>query len=195
MCQGVDTYRARKDAMIWANRIAIIVFSFPGFSFANESLSERAARLAVDSCKVSSVQGVVRNSRENLVLSSPGTSQGIEVTEQSWDGIQQVLREHQHQESANYRECVRDLTKRFIEAEATALPQQVNCYVDDVRPPDAWLALRTEPSTRRGVRLEKLPSGKSIDFLGERSGEWHRVSTSDGAVGWVSWRLPRWISC
>ncbi|NVO24913.1 SH3 domain-containing protein [Donghicola mangrovi] len=168
---------------------------FPGFCLANESLSERAARLAVDSCTVSSVQGVVRNSRNNLVLSSSGSSQNIEVTEESWNGIQQVLREHQQIESANYRECVRELTKRFIEAEAIALPQFVTCYVDDVRPPDDWLALRTEPSTSRGVRLAKLAPGESIKFLGDRTGDWHRVETADGSVGWVSWKLPRWISC
>ncbi|MGJ8530396.1 SH3 domain-containing protein [Maritalea sp.] len=181
--------------MRWIVSVALVFFFLPEFAFANESLSERAARLAVDSCTVSSVQGVIRNSRDNLILSSPGKSQDIEVTEESWDGIQQVLREHQQKESANYRECVRELTKLFIEAEAIAVPHQVTCYVDDVRPPDAWLALRTEPSTRRGVRLAQLPPGQIIEFLGDRTGDWYSVSTSDGAVGWVSWKLPRWISC
>ncbi|MEM7694823.1 MAG: SH3 domain-containing protein [Pseudomonadota bacterium] len=69
------------------------------------------------------------------------------------------------------------------------------CYVDDVRPPDDWLALRTEPSSRSGRRLARLRSGTPIAMLGERSGHWHRVQTERGMVGWVSWQRSRWIAC
>jgi len=79
---------------------------------------------------------------------------------------------------------------------APAPPPQVQyCYVDDVRPPDAWLALRTEPSSRRGSRLARLPAGTRLQMLGPQSGDWFEVRTDNGAVGWVSWATRRWISC
>jgi len=76
-----------------------------------------------------------------------------------------------------------------------ATPTNPICIVYDVRPPDAWLALRTEPSTKRGTRLYKLPSGTKIEMLGPQEGNWHLVRVSDGAVGWVSWYRDRWIAC
>ena len=69
------------------------------------------------------------------------------------------------------------------------------CVVYDVRPPDAWLALRTEPTTKRGRRLYKLPSGTRLDMLGPQEGNWHLVRVSNGSVGWVSWYRDRWIAC
>lgn len=74
-------------------------------------------------------------------------------------------------------------------------PAPTICYVDDVRPPDDWLALRTEPSTRSGRRLRRLPSGTPMEMLGQQSGNWHRVRIADGTVGWVSWARARWIRC
>lgn len=74
-------------------------------------------------------------------------------------------------------------------------PAPSYCYVYDVRPPDDWLALRTQPSSRSGSRLRKLPSGTRLEMLGERSGDWHRVRIDDGTVGWVSWATARWIRC
>lgn len=73
--------------------------------------------------------------------------------------------------------------------------QAVYCHVDDVRPPDAWLALRTEPSSRSGRRLARLPAGTRIEMLGPQSGDWVQVKTDDGTVGWVSWATRRWIAC
>lgn len=69
------------------------------------------------------------------------------------------------------------------------------CVVYDVRPPDAWLALRTEPTTKRGRRLYKLPSGTRLEMLGAQEGNWHLVRVSNGSVGWVSWYRDRWIAC
>ncbi|MBU1176209.1 MAG: SH3 domain-containing protein [Alphaproteobacteria bacterium] len=69
------------------------------------------------------------------------------------------------------------------------------CYVDDVRPPDAWLALRTEPSSRAGRQLQKLLPGQSFVMLGSQSGDWHLVRLPDGTTGWVSWQVSRWIRC
>ena len=76
-----------------------------------------------------------------------------------------------------------------------ASPANPVCVVYDVRPPDAWLALRTEPSSRRGTRLYKLPSGTPVEMLGRQEGSWHLVRVPDGTVGWVSWYQKRWIAC
>lgn len=69
------------------------------------------------------------------------------------------------------------------------------CYVDDVRPPDAWLALRSEPGSRSGRQLRKLMPGQSFTMLGESRGDWYHVALPDGLTGWVSWEVSRWISC
>lgn len=79
--------------------------------------------------------------------------------------------------------------------QAPATPANPVCIVYDVRPPDAWLALRTEPSSKRGTRLYKLPSGTRLEMLGQRDGSWHLVRVPDGTVGWVSWYEQRWIAC
>ncbi|QIE46906.1 SH3 domain-containing protein [Pseudohalocynthiibacter aestuariivivens] len=76
-----------------------------------------------------------------------------------------------------------------------AAPANPICIVYDVRPPDAWLALRTEPSSRTGTRLYKLPSGTRIEMMGPRDGAWHLVRVPDGTIGWVSWQRQRWIAC
>lgn len=79
-----------------------------------------------------------------------------------------------------------------VPAPTQALPR---CYVDDVRPPDAWLALRSEPSDKRGKQLMKLYPGQSFEMLGTNQGDWHEVRGPDNRIGWVSWKEGRWISC
>ncbi|MDX1784560.1 SH3 domain-containing protein [Roseovarius sp. ZX-A-9] len=76
-----------------------------------------------------------------------------------------------------------------------AKPANPICVVYDVRPPDAWLALRTEPSSKSGTRLYKLPSGTRIEMLGPKERAWHLVRVPDGTIGWVSWQTKRWIAC
>ncbi len=79
--------------------------------------------------------------------------------------------------------------------QAPTKPANPICVVYDVRPPDAWLALRTEPSSKTGTRLYKLPSGTAIEMLGPRDGAWYLVRVPDDTVGWVSWQTDRWIEC
>jgi hypothetical protein len=69
------------------------------------------------------------------------------------------------------------------------------CRVADVRPPDAWLALRSEPSARSGRQLRRLLPGQTFEMLGEQRDEWYRVRLPDGLHGWVSWEVRRWIAC
>ncbi len=70
------------------------------------------------------------------------------------------------------------------------------CRVYDVRPPDDWLALRSEPSTRSGRQLSRLRSGVEFVMLGERVDSWYLVEVSaTGEIGWLSWATDRWIRC
>ncbi len=88
-------------------------------------------------------------------------------------------------------------TPQPTQAEPVQPPTPSNpiCHVADVRPPDAWLAIRTEPSSKRGTRLAKLPSGVALEMLGQKEGNWYLVRLQDGTVGWVSWAVDRWIAC
>lgn len=91
--------------------------AFPAVAQAQDSVTEKAARLAQESCTVSAIQGSRRTSDGKRMVTLPGSSEEIELSQERWNGIQQVLREHQQQDSANYRDCVRDLTRTFIDAE------------------------------------------------------------------------------
>ena len=85
----------------------------------NAQAVERAAQLARDSCNVSSVQGVRTTETGTRVVKLPGTREEVTLTDERWKGIQQVLREHQRDDSANYRDCVRELTPQFLAALST----------------------------------------------------------------------------
>lgn len=79
-----------------------------------------------------------------------------------------------------------------IEALTPKAPVYPVCYVDDVRPPDAWLSLRTSPTN--GATIANMPKGTPMELLGPRSGDWLQVRTQYGQ-GWVSWKVARWIRC
>jgi hypothetical protein len=64
-------------------------------------------------------------------------------------------------------------------------------YVGPVRPPDPWLALRSEPSSSSGHRILEMPEGTLFRRLGA-SGPWYRVQLLDGTVGWAR---ADWIRC
>jgi hypothetical protein len=64
-------------------------------------------------------------------------------------------------------------------------------FVGTVRPPDPWLALRTEPSARSGQRIMKMPQGTLLRLIGRR-GFWWRVSLTTGEEGWAH---SKWIKC
>lgn len=64
-------------------------------------------------------------------------------------------------------------------------------YVGTVRPPDPWLALRTEPSARSGDRIMKMPQGTLLRLI-ERRGFWWRVALTTGEEGWAH---SKWIKC
>lgn len=78
------------------------------------------------------------------------------------------------------------------EVQAPKAPEYPVCHVDDVRPPDAWLSLRT--SAVKGTTIANMPKGTRLELLGPRSGDWLQVRTPYG-TGWVSWKVARWIRC
>jgi hypothetical protein len=71
-------------------------------------------------------------------------------------------------------------------------------YVGDTRPPDAFLALRTEPSGSIGQRIMQMPNGTLLDVLQRRAdGWWYVRVVANGATGWaLSQHGDRvWIYC
>jgi hypothetical protein len=116
----------------------------------------------------------------------------------------EALEEQRRREALALEEArrhARELEERRLledqrrEREAEARRNRLTiCFVDDVRPPDDWLALRTQPTSRGGRRLAKLPKGTRLELTGERAGSWIKVRAW-GQEGWVSWKRQRWISC
>jgi hypothetical protein len=59
-------------------------------------------------------------------------------------------------------------------------------YVDDTRPPDAFLALRTMPTASRGQRIMKMPNGTLLNVLDrQNNGWWHVRVVPGGEEGWA----------
>jgi hypothetical protein len=70
-------------------------------------------------------------------------------------------------------------------------------FVDGTQPPDAWLALRTEPGPR-GARISQLPNGTLIEVLERRTDNWWRVRVVEiGIEGWILHKSGSrtWVSC
>lgn len=71
-------------------------------------------------------------------------------------------------------------------------------FVANTRPPDAYLSLRTDPSSSYGQRIAMMPNGTLLRVLQRRSDGWwyvHMIST--GQEGWTlsSEGSRVWISC
>lgn len=78
---------------------------------------------------------------------------------------------------------------------ATAEPLQV---IANTRPPDAFVALRTDPSSEYGRRIAVLPNGTVVDVLKRRDDGWLFLQVvSSGQQGWaLSGHGPtKWIVC
>jgi hypothetical protein len=71
-------------------------------------------------------------------------------------------------------------------------------YVGDARPPDDWLALRTEPTARSGRQLMKMPNGTQLRVLQRRNDGWWYVRViGTNLEGWALNRVGNrvWIHC
>ncbi len=71
-------------------------------------------------------------------------------------------------------------------------------YVDDTRPPDAYLALRTQPGGSSGSRIMEMTNGTLLQVLEQRPDGWWRVRVMPaGPEGWALNRQRDrvWIHC
>jgi hypothetical protein len=71
-------------------------------------------------------------------------------------------------------------------------------YVANTRPPDAFLALRTNPTTASGQRILAMPNGTPLKVLERRGNAWWYVRVlPSGPEGWALSRQGSsiWIEC
>src|SRR5271170_3869964 len=71
-------------------------------------------------------------------------------------------------------------------------------YVANTRPPDAFLALRTNPTTASGQRIANMPNGTPLKVLKRRGDGWWYVRVlPSGLEGWALSRqgISVWIVC
>ena len=71
-------------------------------------------------------------------------------------------------------------------------------YVADTLPPDAFLALRTEPSGGHGQRIMAMPNGTLLEVIEKRPDNWWFVKVLDtDQKGWALSQQGnrRWIHC
>ena len=71
-------------------------------------------------------------------------------------------------------------------------------YVANTRPPDAFLALRTQPTTASGSRVMAMPNGTTLRVLERRTDGWWRVRVEpSGQEGWAlaAQGNRAWIEC
>src|SRR5271166_5654616 len=59
-------------------------------------------------------------------------------------------------------------------------------YVANTMPPDAFLSLRTDPTTRRGLNIMKMPNGTLLQVFQRRDdGWWYVRVVPSNQEGWV----------
>jgi hypothetical protein len=71
-------------------------------------------------------------------------------------------------------------------------------YVANTRPPDAFLALRTQPTSAAGSRIMAMPNGTTLRVLERRTDGWWRVRVEpSGQEGWAlaGQGNRTWIEC
>ena len=86
----------------------------------------------------------------------------------------------------------------FPSALAQLHPDTALHYVANTRPPDAYLALRTQPASTQGSRIMTMPNGTALRVLERRGDGWWRVRVEpSGQEGWAlaSQGNRTWIEC
>lgn len=76
--------------------------------------------------------------------------------------------------------------------------EDANYYVANTRPPDAFLALRTHPSSQFGRRIMAMPNGTVLQVLQRNNDGWWYVRVAGSTI--EGWALSRqgdkvWIVC
>lgn len=82
----------------------------------------------------------------------------------------------------------------------TAKPPEGNSlhFVANTQPPDAYLALRTQPNSRQGSRIKIMPNGTLLQVLQRQNDGWWQVRVvPSGEEGWTlsSHGNRQWIRC
>jgi hypothetical protein len=74
-----------------------------------------------------------------------------------------------------------------VAPQATAAAQDDSpvYFVANTTPPDAFLALRTDPSSTVGLRIATLPNRSTFQILERRPDGWWRIRTTAGQEGWL----------
>ncbi len=85
-----------------------------------------------------------------------------------------------------------------LAVQGNSAEDQPSYFVANTKPPDAFLSLRSEPSTTAGRRIAQMPNGTELRVLMQRpDGWWHVRVAATGQEGWVlSGEGPiKWIEC
>jgi hypothetical protein len=80
----------------------------------------------------------------------------------------------------------------------TSWAEEVNYVVANTRPPDAFLALRTHPSSKSGRRIMAMPNGTVLQVLQRNNDGWWYVRVAGSSIeGWALSHQGRnvWIIC
>jgi|SRR6516164_9581068 hypothetical protein len=76
-------------------------------------------------------------------------------------------------------------TAALLATIGTAFAGVADYRVDNTRPPDAFLALRTHPSSVTGRRIMAMPNGTPLNVLQRNSNGWWYVRVLGGPEGWA----------
>jgi TPR repeat protein len=95
---------------------------------------------------------------------------------------------------------VRSFCETQIRGQAISTEQNGNSYffVANTTPPDAYLSLRTQPTTASGQQIKEMPNGTTVQVLQRRSDGWWFVRViPSGEQGWALSGIGNrnWIVC
>jgi len=87
-----------------------------------------------------------------------------------------------------YAARIPELGGGIVAAAANSVDEPAGTFVvANALPPDDYLSLRTEPSTKIGSRITKMANGTELKVLDRRSDGWWRVEiVATGQSGWAS---------
>jgi len=101
--------------------------------------------------------------------------------------------------TVHFRYCPQSsLPEPWRSNDITALGATSYYYVTNTKPPDAYLALRSAPSSLMGQRVEEMPNGTLLQILEQRADGWWLVrNIKNGRQGWAlsGNGTTQWIAC
>lgn len=123
----------------------------------------------------------------------------VEIERRESDAARGQESERLQREQAEQVLRAREQQARLDALKKPAPAEKSYSYVWDTRPPDDFLALRSEPSSRTGSRIAKMPNGTLLEVIEKRTDGWWYVRTIDGLEGWTKYANENgsrvWIYC